>query len=68
MKSIPILTTLIILLGVPASVYAIPQLLNHQGYMSNNQGIPVGGSANVTFDLYTVEAEGESLWTQTPEL
>ena len=64
MKSIPILIVLLMMLGA-TSAYAIPQLLKHQGYMSNNQGTPITGSANVTFKLYTVASEGTSIWTQT---
>ena len=56
-------TTIILLL--PLTVGAIPQFLQHQGYMANDQGEPESGSANVTFDLYTVESEGSSMWTQT---
>ena len=56
---------LMIILLFPMTIGAVPQLLQHQGYMSNNQGIPATGSANLTFNLYTVESEGSSVWTQT---
>ena len=55
----------IIILLFPLTTGAIPQLLNHQGYMANNNGTPTTGSADVTFNLYADETEGESIWTQT---
>ena len=64
MRSISFLATMFVLL-FPLTVGAIPQFLQHQGYMANNNGTPVTGSANVIFNLYTVETEGSSQWTQT---
>ena len=64
MQRINLLVVIIILLS-PLTAGAVPQLLKHQGYMSNNQGAPSTGSANLTFNLYTVENDGSSIWTQT---
>ena len=63
MKRIILITTIIFLF--PLTTGAVPQLLNQQGYMSDNQGGPITGSVNVTFNLYSVESEGSSIWTQT---
>ena len=54
-----------IILFLPATASAVPQLLNQQGFTTDNGGIPLTGSANTTFNLYTEESEGESIWTQT---
>ena len=64
MRRISFLGIAIILL-FPLTTGAVPQLLKHQGYMSDNQGEPASGSANMIFNLYSVESEGESMWTQT---
>ena len=56
---------IIIILLFPLTTGAVPQLLKHQGHMLNNQGVPIVGSANVTFNLYENETGGDSLWTQT---
>ena len=64
MQRINFLVVIIILL-FPLTIGAVPQLLNHQGYMLTNHGVPVVGSANVTFNLYADETGGDSVWTQT---
>ena len=64
MQRITLLVAATILL-FPMTGGAIPQLLNHQGFTTDNNGVPTSGSVNVTFNLYTEESEGESIWTQT---
>ena len=54
-----------IILLFPMTIGAVPQLLNQQGFTTDNGGVPITGSANTTFNLYTDESEGESIWTQT---
>ena len=64
MQQINFFVTALILL-FPLTSGAIPQFLNHQGYMSGADETPVNGSANVIFNLYTAESEGSSVWSQT---
>ena len=64
MQRISFLVATIILL-FPMTIGAVPQLLNHQGYMADNQGTPISGSANATFNLYSEDTGGQSIWTQT---
>ena len=64
MRYINILAVTVILL-LPLTTGAVPQYLNHQGYMAINNGDPLTGSSNVVFNIYTDETGGSSIWTQT---
>ena len=64
MQRITFIVATIILL-FPITTGAVPQFLNHQGYLSGNTGEPISGSVNATFNIYTVETEGSTIWSQT---
>ena len=44
---------------------AIPPTINHQGYLTNASGVPVTGTIQITFKIYSVPAGGVALWTET---
>ena len=67
MKQLSFFVTTIILL-FPVTTGSVPHMLNHHGYISDSQGEPVSGSANVTFDFYTSGSGGQSIWTQNFDL
>jgi len=58
------LTLSLTLLVCPAYT-AIPQKINHQGYLTNSAGVPVTGTEQMVFSLYDVASGGNALWTET---
>jgi len=70
MKKLTLILTFLLLWTVvcgPSNVQAdIPHLISHQGRLTNTAGAPVpNGTYSVTFRLYTAEAGGSPLWTET---
>jgi hypothetical protein len=60
---------LIKLFSIAVLIAQIPQTINYQGLLSNNDGTAVAnGNYSVTFRLYNVSAEGSALWTETQSL
>ena len=45
----------------------IPQLINYQGFLSENEQ-PLNGNVNVTFNLYEVPVDGAALWSETQNI
>ncbi len=53
-------------LGVAGVSSAIPQLINYQGYLTDDSGVPVAdGNYQLTFGIYDVETGGAAVWTET---
>jgi len=43
---------LLVALAVTAPAFAIPKLLNYQGRLKDNDGLPISGNIQLTFTLY----------------
>ena len=50
---------------LPCFGNAIPQKINYQGYLTNAVGIPINGSIQMAFSIYTDATGGTPLWTET---
>ena len=64
----PLLAALMIgslLLWPPPAAGQVPQLLNYQGYLTNDAGKPVNGVQSITFGVYDAATRGTVLWTET---
>ncbi len=46
-------------------VYAVPMMINYQGYLTDNSDNPLNASVSMTFALYDVPESGTPLWTET---
>lgn len=44
---------------------AVPQTMNYQGRLTDDQGQPVNSTVSMTFTIYDAENDGESKWTET---
>lgn len=42
-----------------------PQLINYQGYLTDDTDTPLGSVASLTFTIYDAPVEGTALWTET---
>jgi hypothetical protein len=47
------------------SAFAVPQLINYQGELSDSSGNPVSGDVSVTFTIYNAASAGDVLWNET---
>jgi hypothetical protein len=64
-----IIILLTVMLSISAIKAQIPQTINYQGLLTNNDGTAVAnGNYSVTFRLYNVSADGSALWTETQSL
>jgi len=43
----------------------VPKTLNYQGTLTDNAGVPINGSKDITVSLYTVANGGTPFWTET---
>ena len=59
--------TLIVLalILIPLQSFAVPQLLSYQGRVTEADGTPMGGVANVTFQLHSDPETDSEIWNQT---
>ncbi len=57
----------IIFFLIPAIIVRaqVPQMINYQGYLTNDQGDPVTGPVAMTFTIYDAATDGNSKWTET---
>ena len=67
MKYYPITLFLAItLLLATATMAAVPQQINYQGYLTNTGGSPLDTTVAMTFSLYNAATLGTQLWTESP--
>jgi len=56
----------VVLLVFALSLLAeVPQLINYQGKILDDNGLPVNGVLNITFKIYDTETNGTVLWYET---
>ncbi|MFH1389966.1 MAG: hypothetical protein ABIH56_04515 [Candidatus Margulisiibacteriota bacterium] len=69
MKTINCAVTLLLFFCLAVPALAVPQYLNYQGVLRDDQGRLVTGTKSLTFKLYDVSTSGTSLWEMTsPEV
>lgn len=44
---------------------AVPEKIGYQGNLTNSLGVPVTGSVQMVFSIYSVDTGGTALWTET---
>ncbi len=57
-----------LLLLLVSPVFAFPQLLSLDGYLTDPSGTLLNGSHSFVFSLYTVPSGGTALWSETQTL
>ncbi len=62
MKTFAIILLSLFLITV--SFTQVPQLINYQGKL-DSAGVPLSGTRNLTFRIYSVATAGTALWTET---
>jgi len=50
------------------STQAVPRLINCQGRLTDTEGVPLNGSYNVKFHLFTMQSGGSSLWSEQQDV
>ncbi len=48
-----------------ASAWAVPQMVNFQGRLTDSYGAPLNGAADVTFSIYDASSGGNLLWQES---
>jgi hypothetical protein len=51
-----------------SQVFAAPNLINYQGVLTDNVGVPLDGSVSITFNLFDVDTGGTAIWTETQSI
>ncbi|MGC2425290.1 MAG: hypothetical protein WA666_13170, partial [Nitrospirota bacterium] len=66
MKKYVVLSLLICaILAFSLSAFAVPQLINYQGKLTDSAGTPITGTKSVSFSIYNTSTGGTSLWSET---
>jgi hypothetical protein len=60
-----IICALSVLAVLAAAAFAVPQVINYQGELSDSSGNPVNGDVSVVFAIYNAPAGGDVLWSET---
>jgi len=55
--------TLVVLMTYDAA--AVPQIMNYQGRLTDDQGQPITNTVLMTFTIYDAETDGNSKWSET---
>lgn len=57
-----IIKLLVLLLSSSIALAEVPQLVSYQGYLTDSQGSPKQGTANLSFTFYDEVSGGRALW------
>ena len=60
------LGVLLLLILIPCTVFAVPQEINYQGYLTDAGGNPLNGDVAMTFRIYNAPTGGTLLWSEGP--
>ncbi|MCP4112932.1 MAG: hypothetical protein GY749_46635 [Desulfobacteraceae bacterium] len=60
-----IVMSLVLSLMLPCFTYAVPMMINYQGYLADTNGHSLNETVKMTFRLYNTETDGTPLWTET---
>jgi hypothetical protein len=55
----------ILLLAITVPCFAIPQLINYQGYLTDPDGAPLDTTVMMQFSILQQEEGGSPIWTET---
>ncbi|UCE18779.1 MAG: hypothetical protein JSV84_00015 [Gemmatimonadota bacterium] len=65
-RLIVVMLSALLLIGAAVTVYgAVPQFMNFQGVLLDDEGEPVTIAVEIVFTIWDAEVEGNSLWTET---
>ena len=56
---------LIFLIGSILVTAQVPQLINYQGFLKNNEGQPLNSQVNLVFRIFNAETGGTNLWEES---
>lgn len=56
---------LMVLVAASTIVAEVPRLVNYQGRLTNDEGIPLDTTVSITFAIYESETDKASLWDET---
>jgi hypothetical protein len=66
MGRVLLLCTLGVLMAAVFATSALSaSVITHQGYLSNDQGVPLPGPVNLTFGIFAAATGGSPLWSET---
>ena len=70
MKAFKVMLTvaLMAVLFTTVSVLAQPGMINYQGKLTDDAGVPVTATVSIVFSIYDVATGGTALWTETQSL
>ena len=54
-----------VLLAAPALAQVIPQTVPYQGYLTDQDGVPISGEVSLTFRIYAASQGGQARWEET---
>jgi hypothetical protein len=49
----------------PPTPIQIPEMINYQGYLTDDEGNPINGNLEMTFSVYEFDTGSSPLWTET---
>jgi hypothetical protein len=58
-------TSVVTVFSAPLRTVSVPTQVGFEGYLTDSFGVPLTGSHNLTFRLYSVDTGGSALWPQT---
>jgi len=64
MRKVFNLFSLIIFISIAVADAEVPKMMNYQGNLVDNQGLPVTDTLSMTFNICDAETDGNILWTE----
>jgi hypothetical protein len=55
----------LLLLVIPVTALAVPEVINYQGYLTDAGGNPLNGDVGITFRIWSAEVGGTELWSES---
>ncbi|MCB9358092.1 MAG: hypothetical protein H6508_01395 [Calditrichaeota bacterium] len=52
-------------LALTSAAFAVPQIINYQGELTNPLGIPLDTTVSITFNIYSASSGGTPIWSET---
>ncbi|MFZ2095670.1 MAG: hypothetical protein WAV05_03440 [Anaerolineales bacterium] len=66
MKKLLVLALIVVFILVANPCWPdIPHLINYQGMLTDDGGVPLNGSYDLTFSIYSISSGGSALWDET---
>ncbi len=64
-NSLVVWVIILSMVGIVGVINAVPRVISYQGRLTDDTGTPLDGTYDITFNLYTEEATGYPIWTET---